>query len=291
VPQFTVRGCLVETNVGGVADRVVIGDGSIVVLNWADDTLNRLGIWKLQESGIDYKPIRTWTIAETTIDLPTADGYFLYALLPYDVAQTTGTIIADTEEVYVKHTPQYLQYMLGYVNEASSPRIASMLWGNVKIYPQVQADWNEADTSSKAYILNKPTVVGATQSDWDETDPTDAAYILNKPTIPAPDYDHVIEFGFADADTVSSYDLDISAEFAYTIKHAWLRTDADTLTGVNVKINSTAVTGLDSISVTATAAKSTATAANSVVIGDLVTLNITPGTPTYIGGHLYIERT
>ena len=79
----------------------------------------------------------------------------------------------------------------------------------------VQSNWNEADTSSLAYIQNKPTISDATisvcidgdvvdsftlnqssshtidlsgatqvQSDWDEADTSSMAYILNKPTIP-----------------------------------------------------------------------------------------------------------
>jgi hypothetical protein len=50
----------------------------------------------------------------------------------------------------------------------------------------VQADWNETNTSSDAYIKNKPVipVFTQTQSDWDEADPSDPAYIKNKPSIP-----------------------------------------------------------------------------------------------------------
>lgn len=50
--------------------------------------------------------------------------------------------------------------------------------------PQVQADWNETDTDSKAYIKNKPTIPDAqVQADWNESDSSSMAYIQNKPTI------------------------------------------------------------------------------------------------------------
>lgn len=71
----------------------------------------------------------------------------------------------------------------------------------------VQADWNESDSSSDAYIQNKPTIptvptnVSAftndagyitasdipaqAQANWNESDTTAASYIQNKPTIPA----------------------------------------------------------------------------------------------------------
>lgn len=50
----------------------------------------------------------------------------------------------------------------------------------------VQANWNESDTTSDAYIQNKPTIPAAqVQSNWNEADNTSPAYIQNKPTIPA----------------------------------------------------------------------------------------------------------
>lgn len=44
--------------------------------------------------------------------------------------------------------------------------------------PQVQADWNEPSSSSKAYILNKPV---QQQADWAEASTSSRGYILNKP--------------------------------------------------------------------------------------------------------------
>ena len=48
----------------------------------------------------------------------------------------------------------------------------------------VQSDWNVSDTTSNAYILNKPTIPTLVQSDWNVSDTTSNAYILNKPSIP-----------------------------------------------------------------------------------------------------------
>ena len=54
---------------------------------------------------------------------------------------------------------------------------------------QVQADWEETDSTSYAYIQNKPDLSNfltiETQSNWNETNTSSAAYIQNKPTIPA----------------------------------------------------------------------------------------------------------
>ena len=50
---------------------------------------------------------------------------------------------------------------------------------------QVQSNWNESDTNSKAYIQNKPAIPAAqVQSDWDQSDNTQVDYIKNKPSIP-----------------------------------------------------------------------------------------------------------
>lgn len=48
----------------------------------------------------------------------------------------------------------------------------------------VQADWNESNSSSDAYIQNKPTIPAAqVNADWNAS--SGVAEILNKPTIPA----------------------------------------------------------------------------------------------------------
>lgn len=50
----------------------------------------------------------------------------------------------------------------------------------------VQSDWNVTNSSSLAYIKNKPTIPSApVQSNWNETNSSSLAYIQNKPTIPA----------------------------------------------------------------------------------------------------------
>lgn len=49
----------------------------------------------------------------------------------------------------------------------------------------VQADWNETDPSSDAYIRNKPSQSVQVQADWDETNTTLPSFIRNKPTIPS----------------------------------------------------------------------------------------------------------
>lgn len=67
---------------------------------------------------------------------------------------------------------------------------------------QVQADWDETDTTSPAYIKNKPVISGdgsaSVQANWDQTDDTQADYIKNKPF-----YEYE---GFVDVLPVKTYD-------------------------------------------------------------------------------------
>lgn len=49
----------------------------------------------------------------------------------------------------------------------------------------VQADWNETDPSSDAYIRNKPSQSVQVQADWNETNTTLPSFIRNKPVIPS----------------------------------------------------------------------------------------------------------
>jgi hypothetical protein len=53
------------------------------------------------------------------------------------------------------------------------------------ITAQLNSDWNETNTASKAFIQNKPTITAQVNSDWNETNTASKAFILNKPTITA----------------------------------------------------------------------------------------------------------
>ena len=48
---------------------------------------------------------------------------------------------------------------------------------------QVQADWNQTDTTAVDYIKNKPTIETPVQADWNETTTTELSYIQNKPDL------------------------------------------------------------------------------------------------------------
>jgi hypothetical protein len=117
----------------------------------------------------------------------------------------------------------------------------------------------------------------------------------NKP-VPVDKVVEDISFEFADvvAGTAKDYTLDIKASFPYDILSACLETDDGTLTGVAVKIGSTAVTSLSSVTVDTAVDETSATGANSVATGDRVSLSVSTGysgAPTLIRGKLKIKRT
>jgi hypothetical protein len=72
----------------------------------------------------------------------------------------------------------------------------------------------------------------------------------------------------------TTYTLEYYAAYAYTINLLKIISDSGTATAA-VKINGTSVTGISAVSVSSTVATGTATAANTVAVGDKVTLVVT----------------
>ena len=127
--------------------------------------------------------------------------------LPEDLnlvaGQNIGIAISDNDIVISASGSQGTEYTagdhIGIVNdEISVTGITELVAGNAITITtsgvsaiisstgeaQVQSDWNVTDSSSKAYIKNKPTIPAAqVQSNWNETNTSSKAYIQNKPTI------------------------------------------------------------------------------------------------------------
>jgi len=111
----------------------------------------------------------------------------------------------------------------------------------------------------------------------------------------ASDIPYDIDFEFTDfvLGTAKTYTLDLKAKKAYTIEGIVLETDTGTFTGISVKIGSTAVTSLSSLTAT-TLAETASTGAKTVALGDRVTINLSTGytgTPTTIRGKLLRQLT
>lgn len=99
-----------------------------------------------------------------------------------------------------------------------------------------------------------------------------------------------IQFIFGDIVNSKVYQLVTKARYAFTINSIALQTDAGTAS-VNVKINNTSVTGLSAVGATNSIVDTNATAANSVAIGDIVTLTVSSiVAATSLSGNLKITR-
>ena len=80
---------------------------------------------------------------------------------------------------------------------------------------QVQANWNESDTTSPAYIVGKPSIPAAqVNSDWNAS--SGVAEILNKPTIPTVN-DSTITFEDSEGTEIDSFTLNQSSNKTITI--------------------------------------------------------------------------
>ncbi|MBK6284971.1 MAG: hypothetical protein IPF54_22125 [Draconibacterium sp.] len=83
------------------------------------------------------------------------------------------------------------------------------------------------------------------------------------------------------AGTADTLVLDSMADVAFTINSIVVKVDDGTLTGIALKINGVAVTGLSSLTATTTATRTNATATNAVAIGNIITFEIS----TRYSGH------
>lgn len=131
VPQFTLKGLLVQTNYSGDENAVHVTAGKLVAKNWPSATKLRFDISLDREN---YNPTRSWLIAAHDFYLDSEKDYYLYAKLPLDEEITTGALEIEEEHVEVKRYIEdgYIYHQLGAINLAQSPRVAAMLWGNVK---------------------------------------------------------------------------------------------------------------------------------------------------------------
>lgn len=131
--QFQLRGCIAESPWTDDFNKVRISAGFLELLNWPATVLRRYDIRKLEEDGGTYDPRRIWSMPDTVITLPDSDAYYVIAKLPLDPDITSGEWITSKTYIRIKADQDYIQFTAGYANASESPRILSMLWGNVRI--------------------------------------------------------------------------------------------------------------------------------------------------------------
>ena len=139
-PQFSLKNVLVEVNYGGDEDAIKVGAGQIVLHNYKGKTLKRWDIKKLKDEGQEYNPTRTWQVTETYFNLTSKQGYWLYAKLNMFPGSTECILEVSQEhkEIKLEIDGGYIKYKLGHISDASSPRTAAMLSGNVKSYSSTE---------------------------------------------------------------------------------------------------------------------------------------------------------
>lgn len=85
----------------------------------------------------------------------------------------------------------------------------------------VQADWNEDDTESMAFIKNKPTIPVQANADWNENDSAEASYIENKPFDIETEYEYTVYADMSEptpveADKLGYFDV-LSQNIGHTV--------------------------------------------------------------------------
>ncbi len=131
VPQFSLRGALVQPNIDDDANKVIISSGKLIHHNFYNK--NRYEIKKLIDQGEDYDPTRTWDVQEKSFTLSSDVGHFIYAKVPLAEGEDQIEIFIEEDHVRMKHYiyDEYLLYKLGHLEEVlGTTRKASMLWGN-----------------------------------------------------------------------------------------------------------------------------------------------------------------
>jgi hypothetical protein len=159
-----------------------------------------------------HHPLRLWGIKYTVVGVPKYKG--VVVVQAKDLCSAEMVFIQDSkfngfreyikinciEEIYPDPAPCILledsaaiidrQIFKSYpfVLKDKFQETVTDIYKNITVMKdsnQVNADWNETDENSKAYILNKPEIPDAqVQADWNETNESSKAFIQNKPTIP-----------------------------------------------------------------------------------------------------------
>lgn len=100
--------------------------------------------------------------------------------------QSNWTENDSTSVQYILNKPQNLVQDANYVhtdNNFTNTEKNKLAGIEAGAEVNVQSDWSVTDTSSDAYIANKPTIITPVQSDWNQQDSSQLDFIKNKPSV------------------------------------------------------------------------------------------------------------
>lgn len=112
VPQYCIKDALLECNINGNEDIIRIGNGFIILTNWASKSRN-----EITELGANYNPTRTWIISETIIELESKESVWIYAKVNIENGSTECIVFASENHIEVKNYDGFLTYKIGSISK------------------------------------------------------------------------------------------------------------------------------------------------------------------------------
>lgn len=200
VLTFTMGGQTVTVNMPYIPASEKGAAGGVATL----DSSGRLPYSQLPESAMEFKG--TWNASTNDPHLEDGtgtNGDFYVCTMPGTTTFGPGNTVSFVQNdrvIYDGATNKWVKLLAGQVSSVNnlsgdvvlngtnvnydgtnnSPTLKSKI-DSVDTKASTQVDWNEGNTSSLAYIKNKPTIPAAQiQSDWTQTDSTKKDFIKNK---------------------------------------------------------------------------------------------------------------
>lgn len=257
---ISIASDVVSAKVDGTTISVNV-DGELVALGTGTDSafLARYGTTTYQEIAA--------AVADNRAVFVTGSANALTAVMPMTSFNTNpamvlfGTLIGSTEQTvkldqgvwscdyediqadwsetnqlkpsYIANRPANLVQDASYVhtdNNFTNADVTKLSGIAAGAEVNVQSDWNVTDTSSDAYIANKPTIPAApVQSDWNESDSSSLAYIQNKPSIPVVPATKPLVAGSNISITENTNDVTISATASPQLQANWNETNTSSV--------------------------------------------------------------
>lgn len=148
-----------------------------------------------------------------------------------------------TSDLGIDEVPEVTSEDNGKILKATySEGEGSYAWESAGGFTQVQANWNESDTTDPSYIQNKPSIPAAqVQSDWTQSDNSAVDYIKNKPSIPAAQVNSDWTANSGVAQILNKPDLSDMATQTWVGQQGYL-TDADEVPQVTSSDNAKVLT-------------------------------------------------